>query len=130
MAEISTTKNTALKITWLLGTPASHQREGGQGDRHGPLQPHPGEEGQLPEPEAETGGGEQHGDRPGHQDQHQGDQQPLAGHAGEAAGETEQPQHHEQHDLAQPGGGVVEEKDAAVKHNRTAAQHDAGDVHR
>lgn len=57
-----------------------------------------------------------------------GDQQTLPGHRQQATGEAEQPQHHEQHDLPQPGDGVVEGEDAAAEHDRAAAEHDAGDV--
>ena len=111
-----------------LGHPGQ-QREGGQGDRHRSLEAHPGEEAELAAAEAERPHRRPDGDRPSHQDQHQGDQQPLPGHRQQAAGEAEQTEHHEQHDLPQPGGGVVEGEDAPTEDERTAAEHDAREVH-
>ncbi len=109
---------------------AGQQRDDRQKDRDGAAQPDPGDERDLAALEAERQQAQSAGDRPGQQHQRQRQHHRRAQGRHQLPRCHQQPQHQEQHDLAEPGERVDRLIDHLGRAMAEIADHQAGQIDR
>ena len=109
---------------------AGDDREGREPDRDRAAEAGPAEHQPLAVVKRRERAGDERGERAGDEDQHDGDQQRLAGVVVEPTGEDQQPEQHEERDLGDPREALVEGDRRLAGGDRPGAEDQGDDVDR